>query len=119
MTYRGVNADSYDTDTYRCVEPATDVQVTAPMQTRWRTASEHLDVVAPVDGGKYTVAADGTPAALPGNATDTRAAWVPRGCTGYVAVEVATPDAGTPEDTNDDVSRWRVQAIPLKAAAAS
>lgn len=47
---------------------------------------------------------------------DTLAVWVPSGCSGYIAVEVAKPNgalfSGDGADAN--VKRWRVQVIPLK-----
>lgn len=115
------DAARYDADRFRCVTAATDENVVAAgLLARW---GDEIEVVAPTDGGKYTAEDGGTAATLESvdgtsdAADDARAVWVPRGCAGYVAVQVATPGGTASDDGADDVKRWRVQAIPLAPAA--
>ena len=115
----------YEADRFRCVVKATD-EVKAELEARWGTASTLVDsavVYNPTGGGKYMAPAkaDGsaTQTTLTNIASDTGAlvVWVPRGCAGYIAVEVGDPDGA--DSTDDTVNRWRVQAIPLATPPAS
>lgn len=113
------DADRYDADRFRCVTAAAASNVEGNLQARWGTGNK---VVNPSPaGGKYTVDDDtsATAATLTEvtSAADALAVWVPRGCAGYIAVEVATPTGTANDDGADDVKRWRVQAIPLAPAA--
>lgn len=111
------DTDRYDADRYRCVVAADAEDVGANMSARWSTTAKPAVVVDATTGGKYTTADTGSGIAIPDTSSvhDALAVWVPRGCAGYVAVQVATPN-GDAVDT-DDVKRWRVQAIPLAPAS--
>ena len=107
------NADAYDNDRYRCVEKASVAAI-----ARWSTDTDIVNVVADAATGNKHILNDGT-AVVPSATTDDGSliVSVPANCGGHVAVEVANP-AGTADDNGaDDISRWRVQVIPLKAAS--
>lgn len=115
------DSSRYDDDRFRCVAVATAETITAGgLLARW---GDDIKVVAPSGGGKYMTDDSGTAVALGSvngsgsAASDALAVTVPSGCAGYVAIQVATPAGTSGDDGADDVKRWRVQAVPLAAAA--